>query len=173
MTELIAASSIGAGLADIKARGIDAHLADLEKESARPRATKRKNKHARRERDPDRMAWTSRQPCCCTEPLPSSFVQSLNLPEDEPEPSLEFGRCRGRIEVHHAGDRFKDGDGTRANDDTVIPACNGHHGAITDHRGPFADWPKWLLRAWHDAMIARYRARYARHIAGGAAAVPW
>jgi hypothetical protein len=31
ISELIAASSIGAGLADIKDRGIDAHLADVEK----------------------------------------------------------------------------------------------------------------------------------------------
>jgi hypothetical protein len=31
--ELIAKSSIGAGLADIKARGIDAHLVDLERET--------------------------------------------------------------------------------------------------------------------------------------------
>ena len=32
MKELIAKSSIGHGLADIKERGIDAHLADLERE---------------------------------------------------------------------------------------------------------------------------------------------
>jgi hypothetical protein len=34
--ELIAASSIGTALADIKTRGIDAHLADLEREMERP-----------------------------------------------------------------------------------------------------------------------------------------
>ena len=33
--ELIAKSSIGAGLADIKARGIDAHLVDLDREMNR------------------------------------------------------------------------------------------------------------------------------------------
>lgn len=91
------------------------------------------------------------------------------LPEDEPGPVYVFGLCSGRIEVHHAGDRFKDGDGTRANDDTVIPMCNGHHRAITEHRGPFADWPKWLVRAWQDAWIARCRAFYAGHVAALAA----
>lgn len=34
--ELIAKSSIGAAIADIKARGIDAHLVDLEQEMRRP-----------------------------------------------------------------------------------------------------------------------------------------
>jgi len=34
--ELIARSSIGAAIADIKARGIDAHLVDLEREMRRP-----------------------------------------------------------------------------------------------------------------------------------------
>jgi hypothetical protein len=38
--QLIANSSIGRGLADIKERGIDAHLKDLEKEM-RPRARRR------------------------------------------------------------------------------------------------------------------------------------
>lgn len=42
---LIARSSIGAALADIKERGIDAHLRDLEREmpSWRPRRKKKKN----------------------------------------------------------------------------------------------------------------------------------
>lgn len=42
--ELIAKSSIGAALADIKARGIDAHLVDLEREMNRRRPTKKKSK---------------------------------------------------------------------------------------------------------------------------------
>jgi hypothetical protein len=40
--DLLARSSIGAGLADIKARGIDAHLADLEREMIPKRRRKRK-----------------------------------------------------------------------------------------------------------------------------------
>ena len=39
---LIARSSIGAAIADIKARGIDAHLADLEREM-RPRRSKKRS----------------------------------------------------------------------------------------------------------------------------------
>jgi len=37
---LIARSSIGAAIADVKARGIDAHLVDLEREMNRPRRSK-------------------------------------------------------------------------------------------------------------------------------------
>jgi hypothetical protein len=44
--ELIARSSIGAALHDVKTRGIDAHLADLERQlrpsRRRPRKTRRK-----------------------------------------------------------------------------------------------------------------------------------
>jgi hypothetical protein len=40
--ELIAKSSIGAAIADIKARGIDAHLVDLEREMNPRRSTKKK-----------------------------------------------------------------------------------------------------------------------------------
>jgi hypothetical protein len=125
----------------------------------RMRRKPRSTKHSRRERDRERMAWTSKQPCCCAERSQPNLEHML--PEDEPAPVYAFGRCSGRIEVHHAGDRFKDGDGTRADDSTVLPLCAGHHAALTDHRGPFADWPKWLVRAWQDAMIERYRNRYA------------
>ena len=41
---LIARSSIGAAIADIKTRGIDAHLVDLEREMNRRRPTKKKTK---------------------------------------------------------------------------------------------------------------------------------
>lgn len=40
--DLIARSSIGGALADVKARGIDAHLIDLERELNRPHRHKRK-----------------------------------------------------------------------------------------------------------------------------------
>jgi hypothetical protein len=43
---LIARSSIGAAIADIKARGIDAHLIDLERTMNRRRPTKKKKKPA-------------------------------------------------------------------------------------------------------------------------------
>lgn len=42
--DLIARSSIGAAIADVKARGIDAHLVDLEREMNRRRPTKKKLK---------------------------------------------------------------------------------------------------------------------------------
>ena len=46
---LIARSSIGAAVADVKDRGIDAHLADLKHEQARRRGRKKKPKDTKKE----------------------------------------------------------------------------------------------------------------------------
>jgi hypothetical protein len=106
-------------------------------------------KHSRRPRDWDRQAWTKRQVCCVCGPQPVWF----GPPADA---------CARGVEAHHAGDRFgPDHDGHRANDDTVIPLCDHHHDCLHGSTGAFDGWTKPQKRAWQDAMIARYRERYA------------
>lgn len=71
-------------------------------------------KHARRPRGREFMGWTSRQSCMVCRFFDRLHVAArgnvlmLGLPQHY--------RCDGRIEVDHAGCRFKQGDGTRAFD---------------------------------------------------------
>lgn len=120
-------------------------------------------KHARRERDFTRMGWVRSQSCCCREPQP--HIDGVLY-------AFEQDRCQWGVQAHHAGDRFEEGDGYRGDDDTVIPLCKRHHDLLHARRGPFLGWSKPTMRAWQDAWIAVFRARYAV-VLGTGEAVPW
>lgn len=118
------------------------------------RLGKGRTKYSRRERDFDRMLWTKAQGCAARD-WGYGRVASWRGPQ--------VGPCSGPIEAHHAGTRaaFR-----KADDDTVIPLCSGHHRSRTDLRRCFMGWPPGALREWENAMIEHYQARYAAHVAG-------
>lgn len=70
--------------------------------------------------------------------------------------------CSGAVEAHHAGKRA---GGRKADDDTCIPLCNGHHtgkhGWHTSN-GFARGWGQALRRAWSDERIADTRAKLLR-----------
>lgn len=122
-------------------------------------------KHARRERGREYMAWTSRQPC-----MVARFWQRLHTHAGNRRLVLEMHLCcDGPIQVDHAGNRFTDGDGTRAFDRTVIPMCRKHHEQRTNacgtpgQAGIFAGFDADMVRAWSDEAIRIHQslARFA------------
>ena len=87
--------------------------------------------------DPERVAWIRSQPC--------------TMRSQDP--------CSGPVEAHHAGrDR---GMSQRAHDDTCVPLCRKHHAAWHSASGVFRTYKKAERRAWADAKVAWFRARYA------------
>jgi hypothetical protein len=62
-----------------------------------------------------------------------------------------LGRCAGRIDAHHAGE--KPGVAMKAHDRTCIPLCRGHHDDFHAHRGPFAGWTKGERRVWANLQV--------------------
>src|SRR3954470_15982050 len=97
--ELIAASSIGQGLADIKARGIDAHLGDLEAEMApkKHKSTSIPRQVARIDDDERQVTWTE------TGSIAIGHSVCAWCGSETPSPSdavvIEFLRSRDRDEV--------------------------------------------------------------------------
>lgn len=113
-------------------------------------------RYSRRARDWDRMDWIKRQPCALARPfdrMPAEWIGGLS-----PCPAF----FAGDVEAHHAGVR---GLGQKAGDDTCIPLCSFHHGALTDRRVPFRGWPRGAVKTWELAMVAEYRRRYDEHLA--------
>jgi hypothetical protein len=110
-----------------------------------------KTKHGRRERDPDRMAWTSMQPCAVAVDPPANPVPHLLA-------------CSGRVEVDHAAKKVA---GFRRNDEAdrdVIPLCSKHHAhrtGIVGGYGVFDFLSREARREWTDRQIARMRSLYA------------
>lgn len=119
-------------------------------------ARSKTNSHARRERGLDFMGWTSRQPC-----MVRRFWQELHRTAGGKRTLMEHHLdCDGRIEVDHAGDRFAQGNGTRAFDWTCIPLCRRHHQMRTSWAGTlgqagiFYGYTLEQHRRWCDAAIA-------------------
>lgn len=83
---------------------------------------------------------------------------------------LDFGRCGGAVEAHHAGERARD---RKAPDDTCIPLCYEHHrgercGITSPRPGSlFSGWPPHAIKAWELAMVAIYQARYQQRPTSG------
>lgn len=75
---------------------------------------------------------------------------------------LEGGDCDGAIHAHHAGKRAA---GRKADDDTCIPLCAGHHEAWHIGRWPFLYWGRDTRRSWADERIAETQARLGRKAA--------
>lgn len=112
-------------------------------------------KHARRERSPEFMGWTKRQPC-----IVRRFWQRLHELAGNRRVILESDLyCDGQIQADHAGNRFTDGDGVRAHDRTTIPMCMKHHGHRTSacgtpgQAGIFAGFTAEMVRAWSNEAI--------------------
>lgn len=113
--------------------------------------------YSRRARDWDRMDWIKHQPCALARPFDKRPAEWLG-PWSSPCPAF----FAGHVEAHHAGVR---GLGQKAGDDTCIPLCSFHHGALTDRRVPFRGWPRGAVKTWELAMVAEYRRRYDEHLA--------
>lgn len=96
--------------------------------ATRRKLERRKSKHARRERAPEAW-WIFVKTRTC-------FVQVMlrHYAADFPSVAENATPCSGPIEADHMGDRFRDGDGTRARDYTCVGLCNGHHGERTNVR---------------------------------------
>lgn len=109
----------------------------------------KRTKHARRERAPDEwFAFVKGLPC---------FVQVLArldvaLDRWSANPG-EITPCYGPIEADHMGDRFKDGDGTRAHDSTCGPMCHGHHMERHDFAGTFKRYTRDDMRAFLSTCV--------------------
>lgn len=123
----------------------------LERSAGRPKEERKPTRHARRERDWDRMAWCKQQRCALAE---------LNTRDGELWHGGPADPCNGAVEAHHAGDRA---GWRRAADDTVIPLCHHHHACRTDHRGVFAGWPRGAIKAWELAVVDLYQLAYSTY----------
>lgn len=127
---------------------------------------KKTTKHARRERDWDRMAWCATLPCALTGWTPAAMAFWVSILWK----GRSIGPCDGRTEVHHAGPRA---GWRRAADDAVIPLCSKHHRQRTDLAGPFSGWERGTLMEWETAVIEQYRAEWrAIQAASGAEEAP-
>lgn len=113
--------------------------------ASRPRAPKKRSAYRNRERDFDRMAYVKTLPCTMTI-----------------DPIGELTPCRGPIEADHAGRR---GLGRKADDDTVIPLCDGHHDDRTDHTGAFKNVSRDDERDWRERAIERTRRAWDARLA--------
>lgn len=67
--------------------------------------------------------------------------------------------CRGGVEADHTGSR---GIGRKADDDTCIPLCAGHHADRGAFRGPFRGADRAWMRLWIDQAVRRVRAELAK-----------
>ena len=106
-------------------------------------------KHARRPRAFDFMGWVKRQPCTVALAFEAlhrhvGYTRGVSLPDL---------KCEGAVEADHAGNRFRDGDGTRAFDRTCIPLCSKHHRQRTDYRGIFSNFTSGMMRDWCDEAV--------------------
>ena len=54
--------------------------------------------------------------------------------------------------------------GAKADDDTSISLCRGHHQARHAFAGPFRSWTAPVMRAWLDAQIAATRDRLSHDV---------
>lgn len=117
------------------------------KRKTRLRPRSKTKKYARRVRDTDFMAFIAKQPC-----------------------DLSFtGKCYGRVQVDHAGDRAY---GQKSADNETIPLCRSHHGERTDgNRGYFKGWNGERMREWRRARVYHYQKLYIDLIALGQ--TPW
>lgn len=106
-------------------------------------------KHARRERAFDFMGWVKRQRCTVAVAWQALHTHAGNGTVIK----LADLHCDGAIEADHAGNRFTDGDGTRAFDRTCIPLCSKHHRQRTDYRGIFLGFDSRMMRSWCNEAI--------------------
>jgi hypothetical protein len=102
------------------------------------RSVSRTKKYRRRDRDWDFMAYVLWLPC-----------ELRNV--------LGAGRCQGRVQADHAGQRPF---GQKSQDDTCIPLCEKHHTNRTDYRGYFKNWTGVQMREWNDRVIHVTQGRY-------------
>jgi hypothetical protein len=105
--------------------------------SGPPRARKLTPRRSERVRDADHLHRVHDLPCCARDLSP----------------------CFGPIEADHAGRRPM---GRKADDDTCISLCVGHHRQRTDFSGPFKHWKGEEMRLWLDEKIAETRLLLAR-----------
>lgn len=117
-------------------------------------------KHSRRERAFDFMGWTKRQPC-----MVRRFLDELHRAAGNRIMLLEqHVHCDGPIEADHAGNRYTQGNGTRAFDWTCIPMCRKHHRQRTDFAGTrgqagiFFGFTCEMMRAWCNRAIEIHHA---------------
>lgn len=100
---------------------------------ARLRPRSKRNSYARRQRDPEYMAFVRRLPC------------SVSWPHG----------CQGPVEAHHAGERPF---GRKAPDWTCLPLC---HKAHHDWHSGGSTWKGVDRRAWASEQIGLHRLAYA------------
>ena len=123
------------------------------------------NSHALRPRGKSFMAWVSRQPCMVQFALARLHYAALGTLVAPDGLLPECAHCAGRIHVDHAGNRFTQGNGTRAHDRTCIPLCEKHHVQRTNwagtpgQAGVFYGFSLEALRRWCDEAIRINQAR--------------
>jgi hypothetical protein len=113
----------------------------------------RKSKYRRRERDVERMRWTKRQPCIVRSMPPVHAVELGGFWDSDHVVTM----CSGPVEADHMGER---GLGQKADDNTCVPMCRGHHRERTDHSGTFRPLTRDELRAWRARAIEITQAKF-------------